>query len=873
MSAHRLGKYLVYFNGIEVPAQRVDVTLSVGAPPQANIVLPPDRELLRLGKEDRLHVVVFYLDEYFRDPQKPDEYGQYRLIFEGEVVGWGYDSSSASRALNFSAVGLSSILTRIGPRLMTNIKGIQSGVVGPQGGENGAGTMTAAIADQLYPGALFFQGLQKVEDGKGPQKYIRRPYEFVQNVFKAMFGAAQFGKYNSAPSCHFFARWARRTNFLNRWIPSPYIEGKDLSLAAEGVFPMLWATRSQAAVGGLINLAQQVATQSVHAMLSTIFQVMYYEYTQLPNMPLVTVDLETGAIVGPPEFGEGAGGRGRGPKDPKRPLRLLNYVTKPELRHCAVPRCNIVFPSMITGYTFQESYEGQPTRFYVDNNGYGQIVAAGQNQPGTWSNLLTKTGFPKKVRLFLQKGENNKAFNDRNFLIFPEEYFRGPVSSDHAAPEWFSFFANKLYTTYLANAKASGKSDTDAETEATDLVRNTLDLYAEYEYMREKTSTRSGAVGMRFNPYILPGFPAVVFDREDTGVHIFCYVLNVTHSLSSSGLSTTANYAFAQTFDEFFESLIRQRNGLDDVWSGPTAELQKAQQALEKATADFKAMQATADAQSISMAEDTMLDAMKALDTAKQDALNKVYTELGAAREMLTAAEQTGEAVEAAQARVVDAQRALVQAEDAVNAPDMAPAHPIPDVRVRFQNFKSANEYYRTLLYQGVTDGYDAIFDWSKSVGVIDPRDPKSPAQPITLGSLQETALGDGKVERKVVGSNTVGYPSFGLLGSSSPPTGFRAYAANSELAMQYVARPIATLEEYIDFNGDYGLRDMPVEDDGPVKYYVKILDLQAGPGEAPAEDEYGNPKSLVNKDTRQDWETRLLNYRDKVKSKFFFTS
>ena len=79
------GSFVVYFNGIEIPVQSVQVNLGVWQIPTASIAVAPDVEMQRLGAEDRVHVVVFYLDDIQTEIEGKNP--EFRLLFEGEITG------------------------------------------------------------------------------------------------------------------------------------------------------------------------------------------------------------------------------------------------------------------------------------------------------------------------------------------------------------------------------------------------------------------------------------------------------------------------------------------------------------------------------------------------------------------------------------------------------------------------------------------------------------------------------------------------------------------------------------------------------------------------------------------------------------------
>jgi hypothetical protein len=794
---------------------------------------------------------------------------------------------------------------------MTNVQEIGAA----QGGGQRADQANFPIAASLYPAALFFTGLKADKN-----KFIKRPYDLVENVFRALFGSAEFDalkSVNSSSAAHFFARWARRTNFINRWAPSPLLEGQDLALQNDGMFPVLWALRSQEIVNSFVNLATRMSSNSIWEILMSVFQRAYYEFTMLPNMPLVTYDLATNTIAGMPEVDAGTAAleaaklrsskaaasledlktnspaataaiaaaeaevknasdwqvevslnpslagsvtSGAGPKSALKPLRLLNFVTKPQLQYCAVPRCNVIFPSMVRGFSFSEDYSSQPTRVYIGNEQLAAALASGQNSQ--LAKTATTAAYPSIARNFMQLSKTNTRFASRNFLIFPEEFYKGPVVNDVLMPDWHMMLSNEL----ARQQTTAGGTSTDKPDKAVYLARleQLMDTYAAFEYTKERGAARAGNVSMRFNPYIVPGFPTVVIDREDTNVHVFGYVQNVTHQLSTDGMSTMVNLAFIQTFDEFFERLVNDSAGFGGVVLESDAYTQ--------AAAAYKTAQATratiTDPTAAAAADKSVAAAKTALDLASQAAYMNQSTAYAAAVKAvvdLEEAKTTGAPMDAAKAKRDVLKTQLDAMSGILFPPDMAPAHPIPDIRRRFQVIENASDYYSILFYQNQNQSKygGAAFDWREAIGAVNAFHPDAEPTKIDLGTVATSGT------TRTVGTNAVreGYSAYGVRGSYKQ---FMEGDGSSEKAMRFVSRPIISLEEYIDFHGDRGLREMRESPYG-AGYYVKIMNFEQGPGPDPGYTEYGYPKQLITADTRLDWETRLLNYRTKMRSTFVF--
>ena len=101
------------------------------------------------------------------------------------------------------------------------------------------------------------------------------------------------------------------------------------------------------------------------------------------------------------------------------------------------------------------------------------------------------------------------------------------------------------------------------------------------------------------------------------------------------------------------------------------------------------------------------------------------------------------------------------------------------------------------------------------------------------------------------------------------PSAAYKPMFEEAAYAMRNKARPICTLEEYINFH-EKGVRVGRIEPNDRTQgkggvFYEKILNLKQGPGDSPVLDQDNNLQSPIEADTRADWETRLLNYRKKV--------
>lgn len=570
--AHR-GAWLVYINGIEIPCSSVTVNYGVGMIPEASLSFPPHRLLHRLGAEDRVEVVVFYLDD-LADPDNPE----FRLLFEGEIMGWSYSNSSSGRQMTFNATADISIFTQLYFFFMNNVDAVASFVV--QKGSTAEGVATAGA---VYPFSLFKKGLLFTEgfDSSKPQKPdITRPYEIIYNVIRGMTDVGISAKMRAIPSVNFFARWVRKRNFINRFAALPLFEDGE---GDPKVFPIIQAAQATTAMQAMqTNLAATIGNAgTIWEVLQTIYSTVLFEVAMLPTAPCARVRLSDGTITGPgtvpapptaeyAQFLKQKGEANLSVVDPKEPVRLLNYFVKPQMYFGIAPTCNMMFPSMITNWSYSESYIGQPTRTYVND----QFISGVLPQNVATTAALT-FGFPEEVGAVLKAKmgdahgsaqaaaqaagkktgpvarRGNISKSGKNMLVFPEEFFKGPVVHRMPVPAWFTYLKNKEPPT---KSTASSQPSADNVEEARSL-NVLMASYVEWEHYRARYEKRGGAVNMAWNPYVVPGFPCVIFDQKSSSFHTVGYLNNVQQSLSQGAMSTAINYTMSRTIPEMLELL------------------------------------------------------------------------------------------------------------------------------------------------------------------------------------------------------------------------------------------------------------------------------------------------------------------------------
>lgn len=939
------GSYLVYFNGIEVPVETIEVHMGInGEEPRAAVNVIPDPILKRLGAEDRIEVVAFYLDAIYPEVQRPGSDPDFRLLFEGEILGWSYTNSANGRMISFECGNFIRILNDLQPGYITGFNSLASSVSNPPNPQEA----TLVAGPFTFPWNRFFYGFDQEQS-----QLIRRPYDLIENILNACVGVKEQRFLGSVVATNFFARYMRRTSFINRFVPSPILETEMLQQnGTTGVFPILRAVRENQVIEALIQQAAQIGeASSIWGTIQQMFLRMYYETLAITTSPLVQMDRtprssNNGMILGPPswkvdlkseekwkEYEEKYKNKliqdsnnliettallrddvkwkkmsekeqnkwiaeaqtearkkiekesAQRPAYPKKPNCLINYITKPQWLFGIAPSCNVIFPSMVEELRFEESYIAQPTRLYLNDGMIAEYFAGNSDMLQAIATM--RAGYPDQVQQELEKryGQNMKGSGDpgvsgKNFLVWPEEFFKGPQAASVPLTKWFTLLfhyinssesveqkdaaaalkkiegaelmGQKGIDTVIASLKKSGDIPQNVTSVAEikkilqqrennkDLQRAALRrAYARYEYYRHRSAARSGAVVMAFNPYIIPGFPMIVFDDLASGQHCVGYVVSVTHTLTKEGWSTSISFTHGQELDEFVHEVFDARAGntpygvLENMNAAPPNPIEF----LREVT------------QTKSLAEDYF--SLLLHQKREYSGIKSAAFDFDQAIQFVL---PSGEAYSFSDIMADEAVQKEVARRKAQEQKDEA--------EIREKLYEKENQVYEALGY-------------NEAASEETPQIAKEAQEIMQLFEQELRAEYEEKRAKEFAEQPTKKLPSDVLSKyvTIRPSRKFSLMFKNYTNAMRFISRPICTLEEYIAFRGKYGTRIGRVEPTDAAqgkgaRYYEKILSLKQGPGDPPTFDQNNNmvtPKIADFPDTRADWESRLKAYRNKV--------
>ena len=525
--------WVIYINGLEVPFVQATLNWTVGEKPTLQLQLFPYRKLQRMGYEDRLQVAVFYLDTHY-DPDNP----AFRLLGEFEVVGMTYTNNTRSRSMVFNCKGHLRIFDPLNFFYMSSLNDMVLGLSGPQKSDASGVTSTKPF----YPLSLFRDGLI----GTSEDDHIKRPTDLVTNIFRALLWPV--GQKNaegnelpedaaSVPGKNFFARWLNMTHFHRRWAALPIFE----DVVDDTCFPLLKAVQDTTALEALkTQIGSSVGSAgTAWQLLQQVLGYMYLDISPIPAPPAVTVNKGTGRIekLRPsPGYQDGLF------------TSIVSYTVKPQCMFGIPPLCNVVFPSMMKNFSYMEDYESQPTRLYLGESYVSNLITSSKTGVDTLTQQLLTTAYPPAARERLRQTIDDQVTNSRNFLLFPEEFFKGPVTQRLNAPPWM----------YLLEQMYKGKEGAKPSDDTTPLG-SLFDKYAEYEFFRNRYIARNGGLSLVWNPYIVPGYPVMIFDRETDGYHCLGYANSVTHSFTAGtgggSVSTEVSVGFMRSLVESVQQL------------------------------------------------------------------------------------------------------------------------------------------------------------------------------------------------------------------------------------------------------------------------------------------------------------------------------
>jgi hypothetical protein len=213
---------------------------------------------------------------------------------------------------------------------------------------------------------------------------------------------------------------------------------------------------------------------------------------------------------------------------------LISLCLKPLLYDGFPPKCNILFRSHVISVTTNENVSDIPTRI-VARDFHNIMYKLFQGGNPILQELMIMDCYPSEI---YNSEKIPDEYNDPYVqeLLKAEDY-TGPVVHDIPAPDWWSYVnPAKIFSNDPAVAKKQ------YYTARTQMLKS---MYLKDRYQGSRMS-----VTMAFNPYVVSGFPGVVFEPEDGTCAFIGHILAVQHDLNKSGGTTTIEFSFVRTLEQ-----------------------------------------------------------------------------------------------------------------------------------------------------------------------------------------------------------------------------------------------------------------------------------------------------------------------------------
>lgn len=239
-----------------------------------------------------------------------------------------------------------------------------------------------------------------------------------------------------------------------------------------------------------------------------------------------------------------------------QPAKLIHHIVRPDVWFTAPPRCNIIFPDMYTQLTYGRQWLQEPTRLLLKTHdeffGEDELFDNFYFAPKSPSTTSKQRATLQKV---LQGG------------LLRHEIYTGIIPVFEKSGE-FNIFA-------VRDGKVKGKQP------KVGLAQRTANfLFFRYRFASRQLSTQSA-----FDPYVVPGFPSLVVDKEcdprtvdnywefiaagnqpnrdlygTLGTHFLGAVTQFAHSVAQAGGTSMFTIGMARQWEESTEFL----NSIDE---------------------------------------------------------------------------------------------------------------------------------------------------------------------------------------------------------------------------------------------------------------------------------------------------------------------
>lgn len=504
--------FKLYIEGEECPFESASISYGVGAIPEMVVQLVPFQALRNLGERTRVHL-------YFADPVDQ----QQRLLFDGEISGVGYTKNPSSQVLTYTCSHVSRYLDEI----LVSFFDLSTYAMNVPPLNIKA---SVALLDVEY-GSLEHSTLEKVFN---PDVLSKGGITSFQDIFKNVFD--EVFKTDNA-TINYFRKKMDEWKLRQRLAVLPVVSNAS---APDAAFSLKDFLGYQDLLLLLRNGSRRVdGLVGIFSALGEMFNRIFYA-----------------PIIIPPSYLKGD----------EQILQTILY--KPQALFVLPPSCNVIWPSMYNVFSYSRNFRSIPTRLFVKFGQFWYGSTKEKSDTGIIESVMSYVWSPEELRdqvyrsgkklESIGKGRAKSRKSERGDTslfracleaVTEEEELRGVRLTQ---PSYSNIFTE--YVEWLAG-KIKHKNDSS---------ERGVEALVDYELTRQRFETSLASINMVFNPYLVPGFPCLIMDRPESGMHVYGYVVSVTHAISAGNVSTSAEIGYIRQYDE---PVVNKFLVAEDAWS------------------------------------------------------------------------------------------------------------------------------------------------------------------------------------------------------------------------------------------------------------------------------------------------------------------
>ena len=514
-------EYLVYIAGVLVPSSSISYTYAFNTFPGASIYMSPDIRLLGIGREDRVPVQIF-LKNTFTPANTRENFNKFLLVFDGEVSSFGYANTETSREFVVNAQGVGNFMQDVNFAFVSSTNDMANANVTA---EDFAAISVTQFA-LSFATSLFTTG---ITPGTKSGTLVEYPSQFLRNVIEFLSSDdTRFTGGRMSTMRLFYKKYcAELLKLPDRVVDVPFFDNSTIWKASGGAgntcFPILQGLQAATALQQIVGVAETgIRRGTLFEFLTYIMDNMEYEFT----------------TIGAPSC------------EQTSPYKLKQFMVKPIFYDAFPPTCNIIFPCHKSELRTTEDVIGAATRIrMIDESSLYSLLAHPDSSAITKSGMLDF--WPRE-----RTAGSEDTVTDSNQIaeeLLKCEDFTGPYLFETVAPKWMSFVS------WENVEKQSFMSFKDR-------IMKHLLLLKKYE-------RRNLSVQTAFQPFVVPGFPGVVFDSTEEDFTFVGHVLTVQHTVSKRMATTTVEFGFVRDMQEATNPLTKIDNSVQVITDSVTQKL------------------------------------------------------------------------------------------------------------------------------------------------------------------------------------------------------------------------------------------------------------------------------------------------------------